>query len=42
MDNRDFTTSIQVDQTPQEAFDAINNVPRMVAGRDRRQYKKTQ
>ena len=26
MDNRDFTTSIQVDQTPQEAFDAINNV----------------
>jgi regulatory protein YycH of two-component signal transduction system YycFG len=26
MDHRDFTTSIQVDQTPQEAFDAINNV----------------
>ena len=26
MDNRDFTTSIQVDQTPEEAFDAINNV----------------
>ena len=26
MDNRDFTTSIQVDQTPGETFDAINNV----------------
>ena len=26
MDNRDFTTSIEVDQTPQEVFDAINNV----------------
>ena len=26
MDQRDFTTSIQVDQTPKEAFDAINNV----------------
>jgi hypothetical protein len=26
MDQRDFTTSIQVDQTPREAFDAINNV----------------
>jgi len=26
MDNRDFATSIQVDQTPGETFDAINNV----------------
>jgi len=26
MDQHDFTTSIQVDQTPQEAFDAINHV----------------
>jgi hypothetical protein len=26
MDQQDFTTSIQVDITPQEAFDAINNV----------------
>ncbi len=26
MDQRDFTTSIQVDQSPLEAFDAINNV----------------
>jgi len=26
MDQHDFTTSIQVDQTPQEAFNAINNV----------------
>jgi len=25
-DQHDFTTSIQVDQTPQEAFDAINHV----------------
>ena len=26
MDDRDFTTSIEVDQTPQEVFDAIDNV----------------
>jgi Activator of Hsp90 ATPase homolog 1-like protein len=26
MTNQDFTTSFAVDQTPQEAFDAINNV----------------
>lgn len=26
MENKDFTTAILVDQTPQQAFDAINNV----------------
>ena len=26
MEHNDFTTSIVVDKTPQEAFDAINNL----------------